>query len=110
MLQHTPAGTSIVGEDYESLEFSITGAQTHYNIKTQITDAFTRVTKPSHIVIRADVDIVVKFSTTKKGAVTSDNNRAITIEAGTVFVSDGMVVTNIFITTTATTAVKIIIS
>lgn len=83
-----------------SFEFAISGVQTNYNVGTQQSGSFTRPAE--RIVLRTDKTITVRFN-----SATAD---AITVETGpgldTAYMWTNIL--NLFITTTATTNIKIV--
>jgi hypothetical protein len=85
---------------YASKEFTITGAQENYNVKTQQS---TFTTAAERIVLRVDTDVTIKLNST--------GNDSITVTSADGFDSAGLVVnlTNLYITTTGNTAVKLLI-
>lgn len=101
-IDHGPGGLSIVGEQYESKEFTLANGSTDYNVKTQQT-MFAKFKHAHHVTIRTDEEITVKFNKTTE--------QAITVEAGSRLVTDGILVTNIFLTAAIGDAnVKILMS
>lgn len=82
---------------YESKSFTITGAQTNYNVATQQTMFATSKRSMS---ITSDI-----ASTIKLNAATNDG---IALGAGEQLTIDGYTTSNVFITTTGNTVVRII--
>lgn len=103
MIEHGPGGLTIVGEKYESKEFSLSTGQSLYNLKTG-QSAFVVAKQFHHVILRTDNDITVRLN--------KNTNDGITIEAGSTFTTDGVLITNIFITNASgnTAAIKIILS
>ena len=85
---------------YESKEGSV-GVVSNVDLSAQsgFTSLFSTVKIAYRVVIRPSQDIVVRFN--------DDANDPITVEAGTALDWDFVEVTSIFITTTATTAVRV---
>ena len=83
---------------YDSGEFSL-GIETDYDAATQST-LFANCLNPKRVIIRSDVTMSVKFNST--------SNSAVTINANTLFELD-FCISKIFITTTAATAIKILL-
>ena len=92
---------------YESKEFTVANGQTNYNVKTQVTDAFTDIVKAHAVIIRTDQTITVRFNSTDNDAAT------ITASEGQLVLTSDMrlEITNIFITNSsgATANVKIML-
>lgn len=103
MLEHGPGGITIIGEDYESKEFTVSNGSTNYNVKTQQSSFALRNAQAQHMVLRTDTDIIVRLNKTTKDA--------ISVDGGSRLVTDGILITNIFITAAAgDAAVKILLS
>src|SRR3990167_159352 len=94
-------------DSYESKEFTVANSQTNYNVKTQVTDAFTDIVKAHAVIIRTDQTITVRFNSTDNDAAT------ITASEGQLVLTSDMrlEITNIFITNSsgATANVKIML-
>lgn len=94
--------TGVLGgwDTYTSKEFTITGAQTNYNVATQQSGSFA--TPAERVIIRVDATVTLRFN--------ANTNDAITVTSAENFDSAGMVadIRNVFITTTGDTAVKIL--
>lgn len=102
MINRGPGGLSIVGEAYESKEFSVPNSTTDYNVKTQ-QSAFSKFKHAQHVILRTDAPITVKFNKTTEDGITLDTDERL--------VTDGVLITNIFITAAAgDAAVKILLS
>ena len=84
---------------YDSAEWSQAVA-TNYDVYAQT--LFSNCKQPSHVVIRVDTAITVKFDST--------SNSAITVAANTAFELTNFTFNKIYITTSGTTAVKIFMS
>lgn len=84
---------------YESKTFTITGAQTNYNVETSET-MFAIVETAKNITVYADVACTVKLNAT--------GNSAISLLAGEEINITGLAVTNLFITTTADTVIRVV--
>lgn len=101
MINHGPGGLSIIGEKYESKEFALAAASTNYNVRTG-QSAFVKFKHAQHITIRTDNDLTVKFNST------SDDG--ITLSADDRLQVDGILVTNIYLTSSPGANVKILLS
>lgn len=94
-----------VNTTYESLEFTVDNATTHYNVKTTVSGAFGKVTTARTALIRSDSTITVKFNAT--------TNDAITLTSLEEYLKiDTLEISNIFITNNSggAAAVKIILT
>lgn len=82
---------------YESKSFTITGAQTNYNVATQQT---MFATDKKTVSVKCDFACTIKINAT--------TNDSISLEAGEQITIDGFAVSNIFVTTTASTTIRIL--
>jgi len=85
---------------YESKSFTISGAQTNYNVKTA-ESMFGTVASSPNTTIYASVACTVKLNAT--------GNSGIALLAGEEITITGYAVTNIFITTTADTDIRVVL-
>lgn len=93
-------------DSYTSKEFTITGAQTNYNVGTQQAGSFA--SPAEQIIIRTDVNIVIRVSNSNTALATAFDG--ITVTAAEGFDSAGILanIVNLYITTTANTAIKLL--
>lgn len=102
MIQHGPGGLSVIGEKYESKEFTLAAGTTNYNVKTG-QSAFVKFKHAQHVIIRTDGDITVRLNSTGEDAISlTDGDYRLQ--------ADGILVTNIFISSTPGANVKILLS
>lgn len=94
------SGRIIQKDLYTAKTFTITGAQTNYDVKTS--ESTLAGIQYDYMWITADVACTLKFNAT--------GNNSITIAAGQVREFATINFTNIFITTTATTIVSFVAS
>lgn len=92
------AGQSALYTAYEAKSFSITGAQNDYNVATQQTMFASPRTK---VMIKSDIACTVELNA-------SSGVGAIVLAVGEQFTIEDFSVTNVFITTTADTAIRIV--
>jgi len=85
---------------YEAKSFTISGAQTNYNVKTSQSMFGTVVTAKS-VSIYTDIACTVKLNAT--------GNNAIPLLAGEEIKIEGLPTTNLFITTTADTVIRVVL-
>ena len=92
---------------YESKEFTVANAQTDYDMKTQVTDAFSTVKRAHGIIIRTDQSISVKLNATGSDSITLTSTEAQLVVGQEM----RMEITNIFITNASgsTANVKILL-
>lgn len=90
--------------NYDSAEFAVANATTDYNVMTNQTAAFNRVTTANRLIVRTDHNIQIKFNTTSDPAITVQ-----TVDSP--FDLSGVPVTNLFITNNsgATANIKLIL-
>ncbi len=92
---------------YDSAEWTQAVA-TNYDVSAQT--LFVNCKSPTHVVIRTDTTMTVKFGTSSKsGTIAATSGAAITVAANTAFEID-LVFYSMVITTTGNTAVKIFMS
>lgn len=84
--------------NYESKTFTISGAQSNYDVKTN-QSMFSTVTTATTVQVYVDIAATVKLN--------AAGNDGIQMVAGEDFVVSGLDVTNLFITTTADTVVRV---
>lgn len=79
---------------YESKEFTVSTGQTNYDVKSNVTGAFTVVRSTHGFIIRTDQDITIKLNDSANDAIT------VTAAEGQLVIDATMrlEVTNIFIT------------
>ena len=94
-------------DHYESKEFTVANGQTNYDIKDQVTGAFTTVVKAHAIIIRTDQTITVRLNSTSNDAITISSTEA----QLTVGQDMRLEITNVYITNAsgATANVKIML-
>lgn len=96
IVAETSGGTKFTA--YESKTFTISGATTDTNIKTTQSMFGTVVTAKS-VAVYSDTSCTIKLNAT--------TNNGIVLLAGEEKVIEGLDITNLFITTTANTAVRV---
>lgn len=86
---------------YSSDEFTITGAQSDYNVATSQAGSFT--TPAERIIVRSDADIEININAAANDAITLTAAEGV-FDSTTTMAS----ITNVFITTTGSSAIKIL--
>ena len=88
---------------YESKEFTVANSQTNYDVKANVTDAFTTVIKAHALIIRVDQTVTVRLNATGNDAFT------VTAAEGQIVITSDMrlEITNIFITNASGSTVNV---
>ena len=64
-----------LSDDYDNLEFTLASGITNYDVRTNVTGAFTAHDLYTTINIRTDQNITIKLNSTSNNAITVTSNR-----------------------------------